>query len=76
MKTKFKIENIVTERRINGMSTITASAVCNGEDILMQTRVPNKELTNKSLIRNQLLLCFKECISISELEPIKVGDYI
>lgn len=76
MKTKFRIENITTERRINGMSTITASVVCNGEDVLVQTVIPNKELTNKSLIRKQLLLCVKECMSISESTPVKIGDYI
>lgn len=76
MDIRFKIESIETERRIDGNSIINASAIHNGDKVLMQTVVKTSDLADRDLIREQLMDCYKghtECIII---KPISVGDFI
>lgn len=72
----FKIEGIESERHLDGKSTVKASAIYNGDKLLMQVIVQNDKLTDRQLIRDLLIDCFSEFTKSVKVKPISIGDFI
>lgn len=71
---QFKIINITSERRINGIAKI--HAVCIGYDLNIQIEIPGSLINDKEFIRQQLKDKAISIISKKANDIIKIGDII
>ena len=72
----FKIEGIQTDRSIDGKSIVDASAIHNGDKLMMKITIDNKTLCDREKIKSLLMECYSHFTETVKVKPIAVGDFL